>query len=271
MVEGQAVKDFLTLPKIVGASDMETMDVACTVIGSLGGKVIRVSSIETAEMVKMVDNYSRFVFLGLTNELALTSEKYGVDVLELLRTARDEYPRNSGLLLPGPGVGGSCLNKDPFILKADAKEKGVVLKMIDSAKAINRSMPIHMVDLVDKFANNRKLVLLAGIAFKGDTDDTRYSPAIEIYEELKRRGYGVVATDPFVVNTNFPISNDIYEASKGVNIMVLLSDHSSYLRLDLKKLKKKMDTNPVIIDSRGIVEKTEATKLGFEYHGLGRI
>ena len=116
MVEGQAIRDFMTLPKIIGATDIETRSVCREIIGSLGGKIIEVSTIETAEMIKMVDNYSRYVFLGLTNEFALISEKLGVDVLELLRSAKDEYPRNSGLLIPGPGVGGSCLNKDPYIL-----------------------------------------------------------------------------------------------------------------------------------------------------------
>ena len=116
MIEGQALKDFTSLPKIIGASDVETSSLVAEIIGSLGGPVLQVSSIETAAMVTMVDNYSRFVFLGLTNEIALVSEKIGVDVLELISAAKYEYPRNAGLMVPGPGVGGSCLNKDPFII-----------------------------------------------------------------------------------------------------------------------------------------------------------
>jgi UDP-N-acetyl-D-mannosaminuronic acid dehydrogenase len=270
MVEGQAVRDFLTLPKIIGASDCETMNVVRSVIGSLGGKVIEVSSIETAEMVKMVDNYSRFVFLGLTNEIALISEKYGVDVLELLGAAKDEYPRNAGLLLPGPGVGGSCLNKDPFILRADLKNKGLDLKMVDSARVINESMPKHVVDMVDKFSKGKRRVLLAGIAFKKDTNDVRFSPSIEIYRELKNKGYDVKATDPFVSNQDFPIYDDLYEASRDAGIFVLMCDHSSYKGLNLRELKEKMTTDPLIIDTRGVVDRAVTTRMGFEYHGLGR-
>jgi UDP-N-acetyl-D-mannosaminuronic acid dehydrogenase len=270
MVEGQAVRDFLTLPKIIGASDRETMDVVRSVIGSLGGKVIEVSSIETAEMVKMVDNYSRFVFLGLTNEIALISEKYGVDVLELLGAAKDEYPRNAGLLLPGPGVGGSCLNKDPFILKADLKNKGLALKMVESARVVNEAMPKHVVEMVDKFSKEKRIVLLAGIAFKGDTNDIRYSPSIEIYNELKTKGYNVKATDPFVVNQDIPILSDLYEASVDVGILVLLCDHSSYRGLNLKELRERMAADPVILDTRGVFDRMMAKSLGFEYHGLGR-
>lgn len=271
IIEGQAVGDFTILPKIIGASDQETMETVEMVIGSLGGKLVKVSSIETAEMVKMVDNYSRYIFLALTNEIALISEKYSIDVLELLRSAKEDYPRNGGLLLPGPGVGGSCLNKDPFILKADLKKRGLDLKMIESAKIINRYMPKHIVGLIEEFSRGKRRVLIAGIAFKGDTDDTRYAPSLEIIDELKSKGFYVKATDPYVVNQGFSISNDIYAASRGVEVLVLLTDHSAYRNLDLNRIKEEMADYPIIFDSRGILGKTEAVKYGFEYHGLGRI
>ena len=82
-----------------------------------GGTVIEVSTIEAAEMVKMVDNYSRYIFLALTNEIALACEKIGADVIEVINAAKKDYPRNAGILKPGPGVGGSCLNKDPVFKK----------------------------------------------------------------------------------------------------------------------------------------------------------
>lgn len=270
IIEGQAVKDFTALPKIIGASDQETMEIVEMVIGSLGGRLVKVSSIETAEMVKMVDNYSRYIFLALTNEIALISEKYCVDVLELLRSAKKDYPRNAGLLLPGPGVGGSCLNKDPFILKADLKKRGLDLRMIESAKEINKYMPKHIVELIERFSTGKRSVLLAGIAFKGDTDDTRYAPSLEIFDELKRKGFYVKATDPYVINQAFSISNDIYAASKSAEILVLLSDHSAYKNLDLNRIKENMAKDPIIFDSRGILDKTDAVNYGFEYHGLGR-
>ena len=271
MVEGQAIRDFTSLPKIIGASDPDTLDIVSRVITSLGGDLVKVSTPETAEMVKMVDNYSRFVFIGLTNEIALISEKVGVDVLELLNAAKHDYPRNSGLLSPGPGVGGSCLNKDPFILKAHTNRLGLKLNMVNAAAAVNRSIPLHIAEIVSDYSKGRKIVLLAGVAFKGDTDDTRFTPTFEISSSLESKGFTTILTDPYVMNSAFLIKKDIYEASFGSEILLLLTDHQEYRELDLKLIRNSMSTDPLIIDTRGIISKESALKLGFEYHGYGRL
>ena len=268
MIEGQAVKDFQTLPKIIGSSDDRSYRIARDILNTLGGKIVKVSNPSTAETVKMVDNYSRYVFLGLTNELALACEKIGVDVLEVIRSAKDEYPRNAGLLLPGPGVGGSCLNKDPFILRGVLRKSGMDLEMVKSAKEVNSSMPIHVVDIVTKYRKKGTVTLL-GIAFKSDTDDTRFTPAYEIRDGLIHHNFKVNLSDPFVVGNN--IHKDPYEASKGANIIILLTDHSNYRKLDLRKLKTLMESDPLIIDARGLISREGALRNGFEYHGVGRL
>lgn len=269
MIEGQAIKDFKTLPKIIGATDDRSFSIASEILSSLGGKVIRVSNPETAEMVKMVDNYSRYVFLGLTNELALISEKVGVDVLELIKAAKNDYPRNSGLLLPGPGVGGSCLNKDPFILQAEMIKNNLSIKMIECSKYINNYMPLHVAELVKKYANNRYKVTMLGVAFKGDTNDTRFTPCFTISDNLSKNNFIVKLSDPFVKDKN--IIPDPYEALDRSNILVLLTDHSMYRNLDLDKVHKLMDKNPLIIDTRGLIDRKFAESKGFEYHGVGRL
>ena len=269
MIEGQAIKDFKTLPKIIGATDDRSFSIASEILSSLGGRVIRVSNPETAEMVKMVDNYSRYVFLGLTNELALISEKVGVDVLELIKAAKNDYPRNSGLLLPGPGVGGSCLNKDPFILQAEMIKNNLSIKMIECSKYINNYMPLHVAELVKKYANNRYKVTMLGVAFKGDTNDTRFTPCFTISDNLSKNNFIVKLSDPFVMDKN--IIPDPYKALDQSNILVLLTDHSMYRNLDLDKVHKLMDKNPLIIDTRGLIDRKFAESKGFEYHGVGRL
>ena len=271
MVEGQAIRDFTSLPKIIGASDPETSAIVTEVIGSLGGRIVHVSSPETAEMVKMVDNYSRYVFLGLTNEIALVSEKVGVDVLELLSAAKQDYPRNAGLMIPGPGVGGSCLNKDPFILKADLRKKSLNLRMVDAAADVNRSIPMHVADLVTRFSNNRRKVVIAGVAFKNDTDDIRYTPTFEVADILKSRQYEITLSDPFVNIPNITIHHNIYKSLIGSEILLLLTDHIEYKELDLRRLKLIMGSRPLIIDTRGIISKDHAVTMDFEYHGFGRL
>ena len=271
MVEGQAIRDFTSLPKIIGASDPETSAIVTEVIGSLGGRIVHVSSPETAEMVKMVDNYSRYVFLGLTNEIALVSEKVGVDVLELLSAAKQDYPRNAGLMIPGPGVGGSCLNKDPFILKADLRKKSLNLRMVDAAADVNRSIPMHVADLVTRFSNNRRKVVIAGVAFKNDTDDIRYTPTFEVADILKSRQYEITLSDPFVNIPNITVHHNIYKSLIGSEILLLLTDHTEYKELDLRRLKLIMGSRPLIIDTRGIISKDHAVTMDFEYHGFGRL
>ena len=268
MVEGQAVKDFQVLPKIIGASDERSGSIAEKVIGSLGGKIIRVSNPETAETIKMVDNYSRYVFLGLTNELALICEKIGVDVLEVIKSAKDNYPRNSGLLLPGPGVGGSCLNKDPFILRGILRKSGEELEMVKSAQSVNSHIPFHLADLISRFRPKGQVTLL-GVAFKGDTDDTRFAPSLIIKDELVKRNYRVRMTDPYVVGDG--IVKDLYGTCTGSNIIVILTDHSCYNDIDLQKLKSLAAESPMILDTRGMVDRAKAVEAGFEYHGLGRL
>ena len=270
IVEGQAINDYGTLPKIIGASDDRSFGVFSKITEALGGKTIRVSNPETAEMVKMTDNYARFAFLGLVNELALVCEEVGVDVLEMLNAAKDDYKRNDGLLIPGPGVGGSCLNKDPFILKSNMERHGLRLKMVDAAKEINSGMPDHVSELVNRFRSGSKIVTVAGVAFKGDTDDTRFTPTFKIKEKLEEKGAKVRLSDPFVKSVDGVIS-DIYDASDGADVLVVVTDHKEYKNIDLKKLKSLMNTGPLIIDSRAIIRREEAESMGFEYHGLGRL
>ena len=268
MIEGQAIRDFRTLPKIVGASDPRSQFIAGEILKKLGGKIIMVSDPSTAEMVKMVDNYARFVFLGLTNELALACEKVGVDALEVIRTAKDDYPRNAGLLVPGPGVGGSCLNKDPFILRGILRNTGLELEMVRSAQQVNSLMPIHVAELVSRFRSNGTVAIL-GVAFKGDTDDTRFAPSYAVKSELSKKNFKVRLTDAFVSGDG--IFKDLYESCNGANVAVILTDHTEYRNIDLTRLKGLMDDNPLIIDGRGFIDRSRATEEGFEYHGLGRL
>ncbi len=269
MIEGQAIKDFKTLPKIIGATDDRSCRIASEVLSSLGGKLIKVSNPETAEMVKMVDNYSRYVFLALTNEIALISEKVGVDALELIDAAKNNYPRNSGLLVPGPGVGGSCLNKDPFILKTEMNKSNLHLKMVVCSEEINNYMPIHVAELVKKYLLSESRITILGVAFKGDTNDTRFTPCYTIEKNLSKSGYNIVLSDPFVKSEK--IIPDPYDAVRQSDALVLLTDHSLYKNLDLHKINKLMNNKSIIIDCRGLIDRKKAESIGFEYHGVGRL
>jgi UDP-N-acetyl-D-mannosaminuronic acid dehydrogenase len=279
MIEGRALEDFRTLPKIIGASDDRSFDVLAAVLGTLGGAVRRVGSIRVAEMVKMLDNYNRAGSIAIINQFALSCEAAGVDVKEVIDAAKFDYPRNSGILIPGTGVGGSCLNKDPLLLEQFSKAKGVDTRLILDLQRTNRQMPKHTVELVKEVAArlrvSRPLVVVAGVGFKSGTDDTRFSPGVAIARSLKRLGFNVKLSDPFVPNApelgrRSEIVPDLYTAAEKANIVVLSSDHSEYRDLDLGLLKRRMAPRAGIVDGRHMVDPRRALALGFEFEGVGR-
>ena len=108
------------------------------------------------------------------------------------------------------------------------------------------------------------------VAFKGDTNDTRFSTTYEIEEDLKASGYDVKLSDPYV-KEHTKIGRDIYQDCKDREIILLMTDHSQYTKLDLKKIKDLMAKEPLILDMRAIIPKNSAEEAGFEYHGLGRL
>ena len=265
-VEGQAVNDFLMLQNIITASDARSGKIAEELLKTLGGKIIKVSNPEIAETIKMVDNYSRYVFLGLTNELVLVSVKIGVDVLETIGSVKDQYPRSAGLLLLGLGAGGAGLNKDPFILRGVMRRFGMEMQEVKSYETINSRMPLHVVKMVTNFRKSGNVTLL-GVALNCDTDNTRYTPSFKIRDNLVEKTFKVILTDQFVSGND--VQKDLFESCRGSNILVLLTDHSGYRKIDLQGLRSIIPPNTMIIDSRGLIMREDAIKSGFEYRGFG--
>jgi UDPglucose 6-dehydrogenase len=126
-------------------------------------------------------------------------------------------------------------------------------------------------ELVEKYASNRKNVAVLGVAFKGDTNDTRFTPAFQIYDYLKDKGFTINLTDPYVFDSKIHIEKDEFAALRDSDIMLILTDHKQYININLKKIADVMNKNSLIIDTRGIINRNEAVRLGFEYHGLGRL
>jgi len=279
MIEGQAVSDYENLPKIIGASDDRSFEVASKVLGALGGRVLRVSSPRAAEMVKMLDNYNRDGSIALINQFALICMQASLDVLEVINAAKFHYPRNQGLLIPGGGVGGSCLNKDPWILSHFAQEHGVQAPLISTFRSVNSNMPGQVVALTERmlarFGLSKPKLVVAGLAFKSGTDDIRYSPGITVAKRLLAQNHEVTVSDPYVrliSNTELntaPIPN-IIEASTGSNVVIFMSDHDEYRSLDLKLLRERMGSPAGLVDARHVINPKQALSIGFDFEGIGR-
>ena len=190
-----------TIPKIVGADDPVSRELALAVYEKIT-RVISVSSADTAEAVKLTENIFRSVNIALVNELKLIYEKMGIDVWEVIDAAKTK-PFGFMAFYPGPGLGGHCIPIDPFYLTWKAREFDIATRFIELAGQVNTAMPEHIVrrvgDVLDQHSGrglNGADILLLGVAYKKNIDDTRESPALKIMDLLRARGARVSYYDP---------------------------------------------------------------------------
>ena len=191
-------------PKVVGGITPECTDVAAAMYEAiLEAPIHRVSSPAVAEMEKILENTYRNVNIGLVNELAILSNKMGINFWEVVDAAKSK-PYGFQAFYPGPGLGGHCIPLDPYYLSWKAREYGFHTSMIESSMMVNDRMPEYCAERSSKILNrfkkamNGARILILGVAYKQDIDDYRESPAIRVIEELENEGAEVVYYDPFV-------------------------------------------------------------------------
>ena len=201
---GNAKHGTTTIPKVVGGHGVEATDVACALYDQVVTQTIAVSSLDTAEAVKLTENIFRAVNIALVNELKVIYSRMGIDVWEVIDAAKTK-PFGYMAFYPGPGLGGHCIPIDPFYLTWKAREHEVPTRFIELAGEINATMPGYVVDrlaeaLNDRFAKSVKgtRILLLGFAYKKNVGDERESPAFKLVELLEGRGARVDYHDPFV-------------------------------------------------------------------------
>jgi UDP-N-acetyl-D-glucosamine dehydrogenase len=201
------------IPKVVGGITPECARLACALLAQLGTSVYQVSSPRAAEMTKLLENIFRSVNIALVNELALLAERMGIDFWEVIEAAKTK-PFGFMPFYPGPGTGGHCIPVDPYYLSWKAREYDFYTKFIELAAEVNQAMPYHAVDLVTAAMSQqgRPLrgahVLVLGVAFKPDVEDSRNSPAERIVEILLSRGANVHYHDPHI--PHFSVGGDVF-------------------------------------------------------------
>jgi UDP-N-acetyl-D-glucosamine dehydrogenase len=200
-------------PKVVGGLTPHCTELARSLLAQLFAQVHVVSSPRSAEMSKLLENIFRSVNIALVNELALLSERMGIDIWEVIEAAKTK-PFGFMPFYPGPGVGGHCIPVDPYYLSWKAREYDFYTKFIELAAEVNQTMPYHVVDLVSQALSQEgkplegAKVLVLGVAFKRDIDDARNSPAQRIIELLLLRGAQVSYNDPFV--PRYRVGRDVF-------------------------------------------------------------
>jgi UDP-N-acetyl-D-glucosamine dehydrogenase len=196
------------IPKVVGGVTPACTDVAVRLYRQRLENVVPVSSPQVAEMVKLLENTFRSVNIGLVNELALMCARLKIDVWEVIRAAATK-PFGFMPFYPGPGLGGHCIPIDPFYLSWKARASGFEARFIELAGHVNAQMPEHVVSLAAEGLNRRgrpvrgSRVLVLGVSYKADIDDTRESPSLDILETLRERGAIIQYSDPFVPTLEF--------------------------------------------------------------------
>ncbi len=214
-------------PKVVGGLTPTCAELATALLRQMGALVHPVSSPRAAELTKLLENTFRAVNIALVNELALLTERMGIDVWEVIDAAETK-PFGFMPFYPGPGVGGHCIPVDPYYLFWKAREYDFYTKFIELAAEVNDAMPYHVVELVTEALSREGLplrdaqVLVLGVAFKPDVDDPRNSPARRVIELLLRGGAAVSYHDPYV--PRFSVGDDVFHRESVELTSVPLSD-----------------------------------------------
>lgn len=195
-------------PKVVGAIGEDAAEVISAMYRAvLDGEVYTVSGPAVAEMEKILENTYRNINIGLVNELARLCHKMGISVWEVIEAAKTK-PYGFQAFYPGPGLGGHCIPLDPYYLTWKAREYGFHTTLIENSMVINDSQPEYCVDRAMHILNRQRKaingakILMLGVAYKQDIDDYRESPAIRVYQELKKVGAQVDYYDPWVAEFN---------------------------------------------------------------------
>ena len=254
---GNETYNISNTPKVIGGVTNECTKVGQFLYSQIVKDVITVSSPETAEMVKLLENTFRSINIGLVNEVAIMCEKLGIDVWEVINAAATK-PYGFMKFTPGPGLGGHCIPIDPLYLSWKMKNLNYNPKFIELASKINASMPKHVIDTLIKAlkSNQKKLenskILLLGMAYKKDIDDIRESPSLDILYLLNKNNSEVEYFDPYVPNFVFndkkntsleDLNSEILKRFDGV---IILTDHSN---VDYELIKNNAS---LIIDTRNV-------------------
>ena len=235
-------------PKLVGGLTPACTERAVALYGSAVDTVVPLSSPETAEMTKLLENIFRAVNIALVNELAQLCERMEVDVWEVVEAAETK-PFGFMSFKPGPGLGGHCIPIDPFYLTWKAREYDFYTEFIDLAGKVNSNMPFFCRSLISQALNHGaekslkgSRILILGVAYKADIDDVRESPAKKIVELLHKGGAEVSYHDPHV--EEFDGMRSVDYAPESYDCVVIVTAHSSIDYADL------VDRSPVVVDLR---------------------
>ena len=280
--EGSAIEDFMRPNRVVLGSDSAQ---ALAIVKDIYRVLYLIeapfvsTNLETAELIKYASNAFLATKISFINEVANICEKVGADVHDVARAMGLDKRIGPKFLHSGPGYGGSCFPKDTLAFADLGKTLGSPASIVEAVIAVNRSQRARMITKIENAIGplDGKVVGVLGLTFKPNTSDVRESPALDIVKALLRKGAQIRAYDPAGMDEFQKVVNDekisywknAYEAARGAEALVFLTEWNEFRNLDLKKLKDAL-AKPVILDLRNIYEPERVTDIGFKYMGVGR-
>ena len=246
------------IPKVIGGMTERCLNLGIALYQHAIVKMVPVSTPRAAEMTKLLENIHRAVNIGLVNEMKIVADKMGINIHEVIQAAATK-PFGFVPYTPGPGLGGHCIPIDPFYLTWKAREYGINTRFIELAGEINHYMPRWVVQKVADALNDKEKaikgskILILGLSYKKNIDDTRESPAVEIMSLLEEKGADIAYSDPHV--PIFPRKRDYFFELKSVALIeeniqqydciVIATDHDAF---DYELL---LEHSQMIVDTRG--------------------
>ncbi len=251
-----------TTPKLVGGLTEASTERARELYELICDQVVVLSSPETAELAKLLENIFRSVNIALVNELGQLCDRLGIDIWEVVDAAATK-PFGFMRFDPGPGMGGHCLPVDPFYLAFKAREHDFYPEFIELAGKVNQAQPAFCAERIQRALNDAgkpvsgSNILILGVSYKAGIGDVRESPALKIVNLLKGLGGNVSYHDPHVPELREPglSSVDLAEGLAGADLVAIVTAHPE---IDYKDV---VSTAPLVIDFRGITRGIEADNL----------
>ncbi|WP_127576383.1 nucleotide sugar dehydrogenase [Paenibacillus barengoltzii] len=264
VIPGRLLEELINNDRVIGGINEKSVHLTKTLYSCFVKGNMHSTDATTAEMVKLMENTYRDINIAFANEMALIAEKIGFNVWEAIRLA-NFHPRVN-IHRPGPGVGGHCIAVDPWFIYEQTPE---LAKLVHTARLTNDYMPSFVAEKTKSLLegiNNPKVAAL-GLAFKGNVDDTRESPAILAIKKISEFA-SVSIYDPHV-KENWTSKVDTYEECLiNADVLLLLTDHDEFKSIS-PNFASQLMKNKIVFDTRNLLERKLWAEHGFEVHLLG--
>lgn len=271
VMPGRLLKNITTYDRVIGGIDKGSASRAAKIYSRITKGKLHPTDLTTAEIVKTAENAYRDVQIAFANEVALMCEKLRADAYEVRRLVNTCPFRD--MHVPGAGVGGHCLPKDPWLLVQGGRESNP--RLVPTARAVNDSMPFHVLDLASSALHEAGkrfeecVVAVMGASFLQDTGDARNSPSVPVVESL-RGAKEVRVHDAYIDEiAGIRTLKDAKEALSGADLAIFMVAHKEYSKLTPLAIKKLMAT-PVVVDGRDLFGQEKMRRAGVIYRGVGK-